>query len=268
MVRWFWRPPPLALRPSTITPLGGPRFVAAVRKARLWFVPLVSTGLGPDESGPFQCWPSILPIHHSAFIIRHCLGGTLAPRPSTAAPLGGPRFVAAVRKACLWFVPLVSNGLGPDEAGPSQCGPSTSSFSISCPFPPPACPPSFPLVTCHSSLVPARPLPRFPHSSLVTCHSSLRGASRRASPLRPALHLRASARPSFHSSLFTFHCAALPRPPLPRATPRNPPTAPRHNRSGLSRSASSAPHVRTAIPARCQVRRPATSRRHVQCRTP
>lgn len=30
----------------------GPRFVAAVRKARLWLVPLVSYGLGPDEAGP------------------------------------------------------------------------------------------------------------------------------------------------------------------------------------------------------------------------
>ena len=33
-----------------------------------------------------------------------------------------PRFVAAVRKAHLWIVPFVSSRLGPDEAGPSQCG--------------------------------------------------------------------------------------------------------------------------------------------------
>ena len=32
--------------------MGGPRFVAAGRKARLWGVPLGAFRLGPDEAGP------------------------------------------------------------------------------------------------------------------------------------------------------------------------------------------------------------------------
>ena len=45
---------------------------------------------------------------------------TLDHRLLTFDHLGGPRFVAAERKARLWFGPFVSHGLGPDEAGPSQ----------------------------------------------------------------------------------------------------------------------------------------------------
>ncbi len=37
---------------SNSVAISGPRFVAAVRKARFWSVPLVSSGRGPDEAGP------------------------------------------------------------------------------------------------------------------------------------------------------------------------------------------------------------------------
>ena len=32
--------------------LGGPRFVAAMRETRAWFIPVETRGRGPDEAGP------------------------------------------------------------------------------------------------------------------------------------------------------------------------------------------------------------------------
>ncbi len=63
MVGWL-----VDLRPSTCDRPGGPRFVAAGRKARLWGVPLVSFRLGPDEAGPSRLEHR---PRHSAFCIQH-----------------------------------------------------------------------------------------------------------------------------------------------------------------------------------------------------
>ncbi len=85
-------------------------------------------GPPPSEVCPSFASPPRVSAPHSAFCILHSAFPTKVC-PSFAFPFpGGPRFVAAVRKARPWTVPFVSYRLGPDKAGPpSEVCPSFAS---------------------------------------------------------------------------------------------------------------------------------------------